>query len=202
MNDGAAGGERRRWSRRAVLRSVAGVGAVGTVGLAAGQTGTDGGTQGGQQKAVIPEQQQYGQSVTGFFVHIGPEVDPTEASVSDQCDFVDWADDETLAYDAQLIDRKAEPQQTQITLYLHERVEVEPGMLFIVNDREQCESGYLGIYLEQTGVNLAQLRSRDFTPNPENQGGGSLGAAGPGMGVLGGLAGLLGGGWLLGRRGD
>jgi len=93
---------------------------------------------------------------------------------------VDWADDETLAYDAQLIDRKSEPQQTQITLYLHERVEVEPGMLFIINDREQCESGYLGIYLEQIGVTLAQLRSRDFTPNPENQGGGgSLGAAGP-----------------------
>jgi|GEM_PF-2269196 len=79
---------------------------------------------------------------------------------------------------------------------------VEPGMLFIINDREQCESGYLGIYLEQTGVNLAQLRSRDFTPNPENQdgGGGGLGAAGPGLGVASGLAGLLGGGWLLGRR--
>jgi len=73
---------------------------------------------------------------------------------------------------------------------------VEPGMLFIVNDREQCESGYLGIYLEQTGVNLAQLRSRDFTPN--NQDGG--GAAGPGMGVVSGLAGLLSAGWLLGRR--
>jgi len=186
-----------------VLQSAAaGAGVVGTVGVAAGQTGTDGATQGGQQKAVIPEQQQYGQSVTGFFVHIGPGVDPTEASVADNCEFVDWANDETLAYDAQLIDRKADPEQTSITLYLNDRVEVEPGMLFIINDREQCQSGYLGIYLEQTGVNLAQLRSQDFTPNPENEGDGSggVGAAGPGMGVASGLAGLLGAGWLLGRR--
>ncbi|WP_262179485.1 hypothetical protein [Haloarcula laminariae] len=193
----------RRWSRRAVLRSVAvGAGALGTAGLAAGQTETDGGgDQGGQQRAVIPEQQQYDQTVTGFFIHIGPGVDPTEAGVADQCDFVDWADDETLAYDAQLIDRKADPEQTQITLYLHERVEVEPGALFIINNREQCRSGYLGIYLEPVGINLAQLRSRDFTPNPETQdGGGGVGAAGPGMGVASGLAGLLGTGWLLGRR--
>ncbi|MBX0286970.1 hypothetical protein [Haloarcula salinisoli] len=201
MSDPADDGERRRWCRRAVLQSVAGIGAVGTAGVAAGQTETGGGSQGGQQKAVIPEQQQYGQSVTGFFVHIGPGVDPTEASVADQCDFVDWSNDETLAYDAQLIDREADPEQTQITLYLDDRVDVEPGMLFIINDREQCESGYLGIYLEQTGVNLAQLRSRDFTPNPENQGdGGGVGAAGPGVGVASGLAGLLGGGWLYGQR--
>ncbi|MDS0281852.1 hypothetical protein [Haloarcula onubensis] len=201
MNDEAAGGERRRWSRRAVLRSVtAGVGVVGTAGVVAGQTGTDGAAQGGQRKAVIPEQQQYGQSVTGFFLHIGAEVDPTEASVSDRCDFVDWADDETLAYDAQLIDRKADPETQSITLYLDERA--DPGTLFIINDREQCESGYLGIYLEQTGVNLAQLRSRDFTPNAENQDGGASGGGGPGMGVASGLAGLLGAGWLFGRRGE
>ncbi len=203
MNRAADGGEHRRWSRRAVLRSAAaGVGAVGTAGVAAGHQETDGGgAQGGQRRAVIPEQQQYDQTVTGFFVHIGPGVDPLESSVADNCDFVDWTDDETLAYDAQLIDRKADPEQTQITLYLNDRVDVEPGLLFIVNDREQCESGYLGLYLEPVGINLAQLRSRDFTPSPEGgDGGGGLGAAGPGLGVASGLAGLLGGGWLYGRR--
>ena len=186
-----------------MVQSVAiGAGALGTAGVAASQTGTDGdGAQDGQMRAVIPEQQQYDQTVTGFFLHIGPGVDPIESSVADQCDFVDWSDDETLAYDAQLIDRKADPEQTQITLYLHERVDVEPGALFIINDREQCPSGYLGIYLEPVGVNLAQLRSRDFTPNPENQDdGGGIDAAGPGMGVASGLAGLLGTGWLLNRR--
>jgi hypothetical protein len=204
MNTGTdAGGERRQWHRRGLLRSIASAGAVGAVGVAAGQTGTDGGAQDGQLRAVIPEQQQYDGTVTGFFIHIGAEVDPLKASVADQCDLVDWADDETLAYDAQLVDRQAAPETQSITLYLHERVEVEPGTLFIVDDREQCESAYLGISLEQTGVNLAQLRSRDFTPNPENQdGGGVSGGAGPGMGVAGALAGLLGSGWLFGRRDD
>ena len=189
------GEERYRWRLRAVLQSVASGGAVATVGVAAGRTGTEGDTQGGQQKAIIPEQQQYGPSVTGFFVHIGAAVDPTEASVSDRCDFVDWADDETLADDARLIDRQADPETQSMTLYLDERV--DPGTLFIINDREQCECAYLGLYLEQVGINIAQVRSRDFTPNAENQdggGGGGVGAAGPGMGVLGGLAGLLGGG--------
>ncbi|MDS0260435.1 hypothetical protein NDI56_13605 [Haloarcula sp. S1CR25-12] len=186
-----------------MLRSAAaGAGAVGTVGVVAGQEGTDGGgPQGGQRRAVIPEQQQYDQTVTGFFIHIGPGVDPTEASVADNCEFVDWTNDETLAYDARLIDRKADPEETRITLYLNDRVAVEPGMLFIINDREQCQSGYLGIYLEPVGIDLAQLRSRDFTPSPAGGGGGGgVGAAGPGLGIASGLAGLLGAGWLFGRR--
>ena len=57
-----------------MLRSVASGGAVATVGVAAGRTGTEDDTQGGQQKAIIPEQQQYGPPVTGFFVHIGAAV--------------------------------------------------------------------------------------------------------------------------------
>jgi len=68
-------------------------------------------------------------------------------------------------------------------------------MTLSLHDREQCRSGHLGIYLEQTGRNLAQLRSRGFTP--ENPGGG-----GPGIGVVSGLAGLLGAGWLASRRGE
>jgi hypothetical protein len=200
-----------RLTRRRVLRSAAaGAGVAGTAGVAAGQqgtagggeTGTDGGdTQGGQIRAVIPEQQQYDQTVTGFFIHIGPGVDPLESSVADNCGFVDWANDETLAYDAMLIDRKADPEETSITMYLNDRVEIDAGMLFIVNDIETCQSGYLGLYLERVGINLAQLRSRDFTPNPDGgDGGGGLGAAGPGMGVASGVAGLLGAGWLLGKR--
>lgn len=201
----------RQWRRRTVLRSVAaGLGTAGTAGVASAQAGTateaDG--QVGMRRAVILEQPNYDQTVTGFFVQFGAEIDPIESSVDDDCEYVSWGDDETLAYDARLIDRTADPETQQITVYLHASIagDIEPGMLFIVNDRQQCESGYLGVELEHVGINLAQLRSRDFTPTePEGAGGGDedggIGAGGPGLGVLSGLAGLCGAGWLAGRRG-
>jgi len=199
-----------QWQRRTVLRSLAaGVGLAGTAGAVSGQTGTDEESRASITRGVIPEQQRYDNTVTGFFIHLAGEVDPIEASVSNQCDFVDWDNDATAAYDARLIDRKAEPESQQVTLYLNDATEVGAGDLFIINDREQCESAYLGIELERTGVNLAQLRARDFTPQMGDGGGGgeanadgtdASGASGPGLGVLSGVAGLLGAGWLAGRQ--
>jgi PGF-CTERM protein len=211
-----SGRAERLWTRRETLRAgAAAVGAAVTVGVASGTqeetTETDEGTQTvgeveeGRVRAVIPEQQQYDQTVTGFWIHIGPEVDPVESSVDDDCEFVDWSDEETLAYDAFLIDRSAEPNEQQITLYLHERFDIEAGTLFIVNNQTQCQSGYLGITIEQVGMDIAALRRREgATPTGDQAeaGGEGDGAAadGPGFGVVSSLAGVAGAGWLLRRR--
>lgn len=224
-----SGRDEHLWTRRKTLRAGAAVvGAARAVGIASGTqeganeteattTETDEGTETvgeleeGRVRAVIPEQQQYDQQVTGFWIHIGQEVDPIEAGVDDECEFVDWSNEETLAYDAFLIDRSAEPNEQQITLYLHERFDVEAGTLFIINDRTQCQSGYLGITIEQVGMDIAAIRRRDGATPTGGQGGtdgqgdgGGDGAAsnGPGFGVPSGLAGAAGAGWLLRRRRD
>ncbi len=166
---------------------------------------------------VIPEQQRLDQEVTGFFIQLLPEVDATRASVDDECDFVSWNDDETRAYDAQLIDKTADPEVQPITLYVHERVDVVEGMLFIVNQNVPCQSGYLGVRLEQIGMDIDTIRARgsegfgtattadeggDGDANADEGGGaeGPIGGAGSGFGVAGALAGLTGAGWLLRQR--
>ena len=219
MNDAAAGRTDRTVTRRRVLQATAGaVGTAAVAGEAAAQSGgteTETGTEsGGQISAttlgIIPEQQNVQGSVEGFWIHVGGTVNPVEAGVADNCDLVDWGNDSTLAYDAQLIDRTAEPAQTGVTLYLPESVEVAPGTLFIVNDRERCESGYVGVELEQLGMDLNTLVARDAS------GGGigetstatdtemvdetTTGGSGPGLGIASALAGVAGGGWLLNRH--
>lgn len=213
-------------TRRSVLRTCgAGLGlgiAAGTAAVGSAQTDEEGEGEEGEvlEEGVIVNPPNIEQEVTGFWIHIGGTVDPLEASVSDQCGFVDWGDEETLAYDAMLIDRTAEPQQQSISLYLHESVDISPGTLFIINSREQCESGYVGVRLERVGMDLGTIRAAEPasptgtvddgdggaspTDTPDGGGGGAEGPAsgqGPGFGAVGALASLGGVGWLLRKRG-
>lgn len=211
-------------SRRQVLRrtgAALGAGAAATATAGAQQNDTAGGpeteTETGAPgpegdgdplvNGVIIEQPEYDQPITGFWIHLAEEIDPRVASVDDECDYVSWANDEQRAYDALLIDRTADPQQQPITLYLHERVDVMSGGLYIVNTVHPCQSGYLGVELERVGADLVTLWADDLgtaTPREEGGGGGvdpGTPETGPGFGLLGGVAGLAGLGWLL-RDGD
>ncbi|WP_225335725.1 PGF-CTERM sorting domain-containing protein [Halomicrobium urmianum] len=191
-------------TRRSVLRTCA-----AGLGLAAGATSVASAQEDDAlQDAVIPAQeQQFDQNLVGFWIHIGATVDPLEASISDRCDFVDWGDDDTLAYDAQLIDKTADPEQSSITLYLNQKVDISPGTLFIINENVECESGYMGVRLERVGMDLQDVRAAEPASPTETvddgEGGGAEGpvdGAGPGFGVAGALAGLTGAGWLLRKR--
>ncbi|WP_226011314.1 hypothetical protein [Halomicrobium salinisoli] len=194
-------------TRRSVLRTCA-----AGIGLAAGATSVASAQEGDAlQDAVIPAQElQFDQELVGFWIHIGETVDPLEASISDRCDFVDWGDEDTLAYDAQLIDQTAEPEQSPITLYLNQEVDISPGTLFIINENVECESGYMGVRLERVGMDLQDVRAAEpasptGTVDDDGEGGGAegpVGGAGPGFGVAGALAGLTGAGWLLRKRDD
>lgn len=153
---------RRRHTRRSVLRSGAtALGAAATSGVALAQTDTAGnGTTTDATAtdtrittmAVTLEQEDVQGDLTGMWIHVGANVNPVQASIADQCDVVDWGDRDTLAYDVKLIDRRAEPYEQSITLYLPRRAEVGPGDLFIINDEVPCRSGYVGIRLEQIGA--------------------------------------------------
>lgn len=186
---GATGG---RYTRRRLLKSgVATVGGLAVVGsgLAAGQSNditTD---------AVIVEQDEFEQNLLGFWIHIQGEVSANDAAaIDDDCEAVDWSNDETVGYDAKLIDRTADPQSATITLYLNERVEITPGDLFIINNRQQCRSGYVGIQIERISANPGV--SADSTAADETPASGD----GAGFGAISALAGALGAGWLLNRR--
>lgn len=156
--DGGNGGDPDvpRYARRTVLRSGAAAIGLGVGGVAAGQETTNSGSN-ITTLGVTLEQEQFGQGIRGFWIHVGGEVDPIQASVADQCDIVDWNDRETRAYDATLVDRTADPEQARITLYLHARVDLDPGTLFIVNDVVPCRSGYVGVSLEQIGADRIQV---------------------------------------------
>ncbi len=197
------------YSRRTVLRTGGAlVGAAATGGVAAAQNETgDGGATTETRvttTAVTPEQEGVEGDLTGMWIHVGPQADPIQTSIADACDIVDWGDEDTIAYDVQLIDRRADPVERSIELYLPRRVEVGSGDLFIINDMVPCESGYVGLELEQIGARDIDagvdagggLTETEFT----EQGGGPLGQVGPGFGWLAGAAGLLGGGWLLSQR--
>jgi hypothetical protein len=192
-----------RWTRRDLLRSgLATSATLAGAGLASGQETTEAGDD-ILTPAVIGEQQEYDQSVVGFFIHVGGEVDPIDASVDDECDFASWPQDRTVAYDAEMIDRTAEPQQSSITLYLRQRVDVVPGTLFIVNNVVPCDSGYVGLRLERIGVETGFRGNSGAETTVAGGGGGdapnTTATDGTGFGVLGALAGALGAGWLLGR---
>jgi len=209
------------YSRRAILRSGgAAVGTVATCGVAAAQneTTTDG-TEDGETAspspiitmAVTPEQEDVEGGLTGTWIHIGRPVEPVQASIADQCDVVDWGDEDTLTYDATLIDRRNDQYRQPIQIYLPRRAEVGGGDLFIVNDEVPCESGYVGIELEQIGARNVDAGTKPGEGITETgadtdtaAGGGAQepsDGAGPGFGWIAGAAGLLGGGWLL-RRGE
>ena len=219
-----------RYSRRTVLR--AGGAAVGTVatgtvatgGVAAqNETGTGATDTSGTATdetpspspiitmAVTPEQEDVERDLTGMWIHFSRPVEPIQASVSDQCDIVDWGDQDTLTYDAMLIDRRNEVYQQPIQVYLPISAEVGPGDLFIINNVVPCESGYIGIKLEQigardidAGIKPGQELTATGTATDAEAAGGAeepSGGAGPGFGLFAAAGGLLGAGWFL-NRGD
>ena len=208
---GDSDGNGRRCSRRTVLRGgVAALGAAtGLGGVATAQEFTP--SDGITTKAVIIEQEQY-EDLTGLFLHVEGETSPIDAAVSDQCDYVNWDDRATSAYDVVVLDRnQADVPQARTTLYLHQRVEVPPGALWVIDSQEPCGGGYVGIMIEQIGATeLEAGLSSDLSPTETegvaNDAGGagsgdaSSGALGHGFGWLAGAGGLLGGGWLLRRE--
>lgn len=205
-------GNGRWYSRRSVLRtSVATLGAVGGVGGVASaqeETETPGEAPRTTNKAVLLELEEF-EDLTGFFIHVEGRPSPIEASVADACDFVNWENENTSAYDVVVLDRsQADVPQTRTTLYLHESKEVPPGALWVINRQEPCEGGYIGTWIEQIGATeLEAALSGDVSPTETEAGvangdeGGEIlfDAAGPGFGVVAGAAGMLGGGWLLSR---
>lgn len=189
-------------TRRGLLRRAgAGVGVAATsgVGLATGQE-----TPSLTTRGIVQEQEVYEQDVTGFWIHLAEELDPAPSGISNYCGFPDWTEEGSNAYDAQMIDRTADPEQQQIAIYLQEATDVAPGALFIVNESQSCEEGYVGLELERVGADLAAVWAQEpGTQTPASDGGGAqpaTGETGPGFGVVSGLAGLAGLGWLLGRE--
>lgn len=200
-------GTRATYRRRTVLRGTAlaiGTAVGGGVGAAQTEETPENRVT---TMSVTPEQEDVAGDMVGMWIHLGPETDPIQASIADECDIVDWGDEDTIAYDVQLIDRAAEPQERSITLYLPRRVEVGQGDLFIVNDEVPCESGYVGLELEQIGArNIDVGLDGGATTVDDGDGGGGAPAPsdgiGPGFGPLAAAGGLLGAGWLFGRGDD
>lgn len=213
-------------TRRGVLRrgaaaglGIAGLGAVGLGGTATGQetgqetaNGGDGDGQGTPTdadtgtpetsittQAAIRDPEEIDQGVGGFWIHLAEQLEPYEASVADRCAAITWSDLEAMAFDATLIDRQAEPEQLQITVFLHDAVEVRGGELFIVNEVDECDGEFLAVELERIGAPEIQVG-----PRATDLGGGAptTEGEGPEFGALAALGGLVGGDWLARRRGD
>ena len=212
-------------SRRTVLRAGgAAVGTVATAGVAGAQNGTETNgtatgetpTDGGETEsrittmAVTLEQEDIQSDLVGMWIHISRPVEPVQASVADQCDVVDWGNQDTLTYDAKLIDRRNEVYEQSIQIYLPRRAEVGGGDLVIINDEVSCQSGYVGIELEQIGARNVDagikpgegLTETGAETGAEAAGGAQepTGGAGPGFGLLAAVGGLLGAGRLLKRN--
>lgn len=218
------------YSRRTVLRTGgAAVGTLAASGVAAAQNetgtdeaGTDETTADGTEASETPsrvtttavtlEQEDVQGDLVGMWIHVGSPVEPVQASIADQCDVVDWGDEDTLTYDVTLFDRRADPYEQRTQLYLPRRTEIGGGDLFIINDEVSCESGYVAVELEQIGARNVDAGTKPGGGITETgagtdtaAGGGAQepsGGAGPGFGWIGGVAGLFGGGWLLNRSGE
>jgi|AntDeeMinimDraft_4_1070355.scaffolds.fasta_scaffold00216_15 hypothetical protein len=208
------------YSRRTVLQvGGAAVGSVATSGLATAQNETTGDeTEASETPSrvtttgVTLEQENVEGDLVGMWIHVGRPVEPVQASIADQCDIVDWGDEDTLTYDVTLFDRRADPYEQQTQLYLPRRAEVGGGDLFIINGQTPCESGYVGVELEQIGARNVDAGTKPGGGITETgagantaAGGGAQepsGGAGPGFGWIAGAAGLLGGGWFVNRGGE
>lgn len=158
--------------------------------------------------AVTLEQEDVQGSLTGMWIHVARPVEPVQAAISDECDVVDWGDQDTFTYDAMLIDRRNEVYQQPIQIYLPRSAEVGGGDLFIINDEVPCRSGYIGVELEQIGarnVDAGIKPGEGLTETDVTEAGNAGGTeeastgVGPGFGLFAAVGGLLGGGWLLGR---
>lgn len=186
----------RRYTRRRLLRGGIAAGAVALgVGSAAGQEPVT-------AHGILPVRGEIDQELTGFFLHLGGQIDPEVSTVDDFCQNVDWTEGDILAYDARLIDRTAEPEVSEVVLYLSQQVPVRPGLLFIVNRVDQCSDNYLALELSRIGVTDIESLPSEQTPAATSTPTDSSNGFGDGFGPAAALASLLGGGWLLNRNRD
>ena len=194
--------------RRTFLRRTAGVGAAAVgvgavaVGDARGQEGTVTTTADAREdedtvttKGALPADAPTFENTdyTGMFVHVGGVNQNASTRNVSGCSFVN-SDDAVVAYEATIIDRVAEDHPQARTL-LFARVDddtVAYGKLFIINRQWSCGSGHVQVQLEEVGA--ATL--------PTGGEGTETATRLPGLGVGATVAGLLGGGELLRRRGS
>lgn len=62
---------------------------------------------------------------------------------------------ESRQYDVMLINRIEEAHTSvELPVYVPDRIDIDPGDLFVINRVHECESGYVGIELEQIGTDF------------------------------------------------
>lgn len=209
-------GETRVSRRRLLATAGASAGSIGLFAdLGRGQTTTtepEGEAQ-IRQRAIVPRvgqpfQGEYvGQFVT--FTDPTPNDDVTPAIVG-ECDFADWAPEDTRGYQGLLLDRLTDdPVSTEIPMYTNGNKERVPvGQSFIVGRVESCSDDFVGLGMESVPV-------QRFEPDYDTQenpligeepgptvspvaGGETEGPGQPGLGIVPALVGLVGAA-LLGR---
>lgn len=132
-------------------------------------------------------------TLDGAFVHAGGEVSPAEAAGSDRCDYADWPDDTSRAYDVMVISREELRETVQpTTLYVPNEFDVPPGGLYIIERVEPCPSAYRGIYIRQLGIKNLSLEEGGTGDGADDADDGTSGTGSPGFGVLGAFTALVG----------
>ncbi|MFB6163691.1 MAG: hypothetical protein ABEJ31_00875 [Haloarculaceae archaeon] len=164
----------RDLTRRTVLAgsaALAGAGLAPTAGAVQRADGDRSGTHDGDGEfpAVILETvDEFDQEdLPGFFVHTGRHITPTEAQVSDRCDFAGWPAAQTVAYDVAVVDTVTQGNPAvRSTLYVPDRVQIDPGTLYVVDDVSQCSAGYLGIHLTEVSGGMTGAAADPLAPPP------------------------------------
>lgn len=197
-----------RLSRRRLLVTAAGVGSIGlSAGLGRAQTTTtepEGEAQ-IRQRAVVPRVGQpfQGEYVGQFVVFTDPTPrDDVTPAIVGECDFANWAPEDTRGYQGLLLDRLTDdPVSTEIPMYTNGNKERVPvGQSFIVGRTEPCRDDFVGLEMESVPVQRFEP-DYDTQDNPligEEPGptvspveGGETEAPGqPGLGVGAALAGI------------
>ena len=200
-------------------------GALGVVGSARAQEGSPGETAGGAEtrttedpgprdeaqirtRAIIPRVGQpfQGEYVGQFLIYTDPT--PNE-SVSPQivaeCDYADWAPEDTRGYQGLLIDRLTdEPRGVEVTMYTNgNEPRVRAGTTFIVDRVHPCNGEFVGLGLESAPVRrfqpdystaenplVGEPAGPTVSPVPDGEGAGTPAPGMPGFGALAATVGI------------
>jgi len=148
----------RQNTRRRVLTTVAGVAGGMTLssGAGGGQETTDteqGTTDDGAQvrptrQMVAPAVQPFEGNLVGqFIIATYPTKKEVSPTVIENCDFPNWAADETKLYQGMYLDRlRTDPQYVRVDLYMNgNQPTVNAGAPFIIGRKTSCPGDYVGI---------------------------------------------------------